>query len=439
MNKQIQYSRELPVMVETDVFIAGGGPAGVSAAVAAAETGAKVFLAEGSFAFGGAAATMLIPAFMEFSNGREFLAEGIGRRVFTYLAEKSPEKAKEFCPMSIPVETLKLCYDEMMEACGAEFVFGTQILDVITANGAVDYVICADKKSCYAVKAKVYIDCTGDGDLCFHAGAEYQQGGEKGEVMGTTLCGLWHGIRWEDVVRPDSRRLEEAFTDHVFTQEDLHLPGMWAISEGLGGSNAGHIFGIDGTDAKSLTQGIVKARRQLLEYRQYYREYLSGYENAELVISAQQLGVRETRRIQCDYQLVLQDFLDRAVFQDEIGRYSYNVDIHAGTATLADYELFAKEHSGFRYKPGESYGIPYRSLPVKDFSNLLTAGRCIDTDRHMQSSVRVMPGCYITGQAAGAAAAVCVQAGTDVHGVDISQVQKALIKLGAYLPNYKEN
>lgn len=326
----------------------------------------------------------------------------------------------------------------MMEECGAQYCFNTQVIDVAVANGEIQHVICAGKGAIYAVKAKVYIDCTGDADLCAYAGAEFEQGGENGEVMGSTLCGLWTGIQWENVVSPDSRMLEQAFKDQVFSQNDLHLPGMWPIAKGVGGSNTGHVFGVDGTNADSLTKGMVEARKRMQEYRRYYREYLSGFENAELVCSAPQLGIRESRRVVCDYRLVLQDFLDQAVFPDEIGRYSYNIDIHANTVGLDDYELFEKEHTTYRYKVGESYGIPYRTLPVKGFSNLLTAGRCICSDRYMQSSVRVMPGCYITGQAAGTAAAICALENVNVHDAPVKKIQKQLKKLGAYLPNYQE-
>ena len=230
--------------------------------------------------------------------------------------------------------------------------------------------------------------------------------------------------------------LERAFADGVFTQNDLHLPGMWPISRGIGGSNAGHVFGVDGTDSESLTHGMLQARKQLREFRRYYRDYLSGFEDAELVCSAPQLGIRESRRAVCDYRLTLSDFLERAVFPDEIGRYSYNVDIHANTVGVEDYELFEKEHTAYRYQPGESYGIPYRTLAVKGLENLLTAGRCICTDRYMQSSVRVMPGCFITGQAAGAAAALSARGEGNVHKVPVNMVQEQLLQMGAYLPNY---
>ena len=117
------------------------------------------------------------------------------------------------------------------------------------------------------------------------------------------------------------------------------------------------------------------------------------------------LGVRESRRITCDYTLNVNDFISRAVFEDEIGRYCYPVDIHVMNTDKKEYERFEKEYETLRFKKGESYGIPFRSLVPKSFSNVLVAGRCIGTDRQMQASVRVMPGCFITGQAAGTAAA----------------------------------
>lgn len=289
------------------------------------------------------------------------------------------------------------------------------------------------------MRAKVFIDCTGDGDLSKLAGAEFRFGEEgTGEVMATTLCGIWEGADFSRATGSQTKRLEDAFRDHVFTNIDRHHSGMWKIKEGITGSNCGHIYDIDGTDSDSMTGAMIAARRQLREYRRYYREYVEGYENLELVISASQIGIRETRRILCDYVMTLDDFNARASFEDEIGRYCYPVDIHSGKNTDEGYRKFATEHANLRYKTGESYGIPYRALTVRSFDNLLVAGRCISTDRYMQSSVRVMPGCYITGQACGAAAALAVSGDTTIRGIDISALQSALLKGGAFLPNCKE-
>lgn len=419
-------------------MVIGGGPAGVAAAVAAARQGAAVFLAENAGSFGGAAANALIPLFMQFTDGVHFLAGGIGQEVRDYIGTHCPESMKPYCPDSIPIETLKRCYDDLVIQSGVQFSFFTSVLDAVTEQGRIKYAVCHSKSEIYGVKAKIFIDCTGDGDFCAMAGAEFQMGDEEGGVMASTLCGLWANIDWDRVQLPDSRRLEDAFRDGIFTNEDRHLPGMWPIGAGIGGSNTGHLYGIDGTRGDSLTQGMVLGRRQIQEYRKYYREYLEGYEKAELVFSAPMLGVRESRRIVGDYLLNVEDFLSRAVFPDEIGRYCYPIDIHSSTNTNAGYEEYAKTFAQMRYQPGESYGIPYRSLMVKGFDNLLTAGRCISTDRQMQASVRVMPGCFITGQAAGVAAALSAAGEGDVRKIDCRQLQKNLKALGAYLPNAAE-
>ena len=448
---ELTYTKTLNVRYDVDVFVAGGGPAGIAAAVSCARQGRSVFLAESFSAFGGAAVTMLVPAFMTFGDGIHFLAGGIGREVYDRIGAEAFPAFRKYCPGSIPVETLKRIYDDMVTEAGVRYLFHTNVIDAVTEEGRILYVVCAAKGSVFAVKAKVYIDCTGDGDLAYYAGAQCEYGDENGRTMAATLCGLWTGIDWSRVKKPDGRNLDRAFEDRVFTNEDRHLPGMWPLMEettdgngnhvpnGLGGSNAGHVYDVDAREAASLTEGIVRGRKQLLEYRKYFREYLDGYENAEMVYSASYLGILESRRIVCDYTMVLEDFRRQAVFEDEIGRYSYNIDIHSPTNDRAGYETFIRDHTSLRYKAGENYGISYRALAVAGIENLLTAGRCIGTDRYMQSSVRVMPGCYITGQAAGiAAAVVCDARGTDVHRADVHEVQKRLAAMGAYLPNYQE-
>ena len=134
---------------------------------------------------------------------------------------------------------------------------------------------------------------------------------------------------------------------------------------------------------------------------------------------------------------MLDDFQKRADFEDEIGRYSYPVDVHASDASKESYSKFEKDFIGLRYKKGESYGIPYRILTPKGLSNVLVAGRCVSCDRYIQASIRVMPGCYITGQAAGAAAAIAAERNTDTRGFDVRELQLRLKRLGAFLPNFK--
>ncbi len=164
--------------------------------------------------------------------------------------------------------------------------------------------------------------------------------------------------------------------------------------------------------------------------------YLKGFENVRLVDTGSLLGVRETRRITGDYVLSIADYKARAVFPDEIGRYAYAIDIHPLTTDKASYEKHRKEFDEeYRYKKGESYGIPYRVLTPKGFGNLLVAGRCVSTDQLVHGSLRVMPGCFITGQASGVAAAMCANDAKPVHAVDVKELQRRLKAFGAYLPN----
>ena len=203
----------------------------------------------------------------------------------------------------------------------------------------------------------------------------------------------------------------------------------------MGGGNIGHTFDLDGTDEVSLTRALLWGRKALREYELYYKKYLIGFEEMELAGTGSLLGVRETRRIVGDYVLDLDDFKRLSVFEDEIGRYSYPVDIHIAKPDKKSYDEFHKEFSTLRLGKGESYGIPYRILTPKGLANTLVAGRCVSTDRSMQASIRVMPGCYITGQAAGVAAAMAARSGCDTRSIDAGDLQARLKAMGAYLPN----
>ena len=433
----ITYTRNIPLRHEVDVFVAGGGPSGVAAALAASRLGKKVFLAESQGVLGGAATAGLVPAFAPFDDGVNPLAAGIGLEIRKMVRKDVPVNTY-WTP--IQVEELKRAYDEVMGASNVDYSLFTTVVDVTATDGHIDYVLLSAKSGLFAVKAKVYVDCTGDGDLCAMAGGKFEMGDEEGQVMPSTLCSLWDNIDFARVTLSDGAKLDEAFRDGVFTYQDRHLPGFFPVDKekGVGGGNLGHTFGVNPVDERSLTKAVTWGRKSMLEYGRYYREYMPGYEKVNLLVTGTVLGVRESRRITCDYTLSGQDFLDRAVFEDEIGRYCYPVDIHVMKTGDDEYKRFLEEYQQkFRYGKGESYGIPYRSLVPVSLDNALVAGRCMGTDRQMQASIRVMPGCFITGQAAGAAAALAADAG-ETRKVAAPVLQEKLISLGAYLPNFKK-
>jgi len=434
----VTYQKQVPVRHDVDLFVAGGGPAGIAAALAAVREGRSVFLAEGQSCLGGMGTAGMIPAFMTFGDGVNFLADGIGREILDNLtAEKGPQHPTH--ATAIPAEMLKRVYDRMLVQAGVQFSFHVQVVDVLCNQGHVEMAICNGKSGFFAVKAKIFVDATGDGDLSVWAGAPFEKGDQDGNMMPGTLCSLWSGVDFEQYtasgVSPRSK-LEEAFDKGVFTVHDPHHPGMWRVGRQVAGGNIGHAFGVDATDERSLTKYLIEGRERLPEFERFYREYIPGFQDIELVGSGSLLGIRESRRILGDYVLNVEDFRKRAVFDDEIGRYCYPVDIHPYRPSAETYAAFEKEFKeNLRYKQGESYGIPYRCLTPLKTDNLLVAGRCISTDQKIQGSVRVMPGCYITGQAVGIAAALCCENRCDTRSISISELHQRLKKIGAFLPN----
>ena len=439
----VRYSRQVPVKVEADVMVCGGGPAGVAAAVAARSLGAKVFLAEGFTCFGGLGTAARVPVFMQWGDGVRDLACGFGTRFRDRLAKAGGMIGQS---QAFDFETVKREYDAVVAESGADFLFETRVIDVAMDGDGIGHAIVAAPSGIWAAKAKVFVDATGNGDVAVQAGARFEKGDADGRMMPASLLSAWAGVDWERWVnerprqsQPFGAELARASADGVFREPDLHMTGLYRFPNGYATANIGHVFNLDGTDERSLTAGYVRGRESMLEYQRYFREYLKrGLENVRLVETAAKMGVRETRRIAGDYVMTLEDYMKRAVFDDEIGRYCYPIDIHPSSADKAAYERHRSEFDKlYRYARGESYGIPYRILCARGVRNLLVAGRCVSTDQKVQASIRVMPACYVTGQAAGMAAALAANASGDVHTVNVRELQRKLAGWGAYLPNAK--
>ena len=442
----MKYEKNIENNYDVDVLVAGGGPAGVAAAWACATKGCNVLIIENSGCFGGMGTIGKVPMFTMFTDGVNFLSGGFGKLIYDKCFENdavSPDDYKDNKlkqgSFSIQAEKLKKIYDDVITKSGAKVLFYTKIIDAVTFDGKVEYAICSGKSSIFSVKAKVYIDCTGDGTFSYYCGAEYEKGDSNGKMQPGTLCTEWSDIDWDKAKQSgnhglwptNEKFLDKAFEDGIFSVNDKHLPGIWRTGESTGGGNTGHAVGVDGTDEVSLTRATIEERARIWEYQEYYRKYLSGYENARITGSGEVLGIRETRRIKGLYTLTKEDYLKRADFDDEIGRYSYQIDLHASDSKELknNMELF----KSLCYKPGESYGIPYSSLVPKGFDNLLVAGRCISCDRYMQASIRVMPGCFITGQGAGIAAYLAVKNHQCVYDVNIKWLKEELREIGAFI------
>lgn len=436
----VPYSRSLTIKEETDVLVCGGGAAGVAAAVAARAAGAKVLMLEGFTCFGGMGTAARVPLFMQFGDGVRDLACGFGTRFRDRLRKSGGMRGQA---AAFDFEVVKREYDKVVMESGADFLFSTRVIDVVVQDGRIAYAVVAAPSGMWAVKAKVYVDATGNGDVAVQAGVPFAKGDESGHMMPASLLSSWDGVDWDrwskerpSRSQPFGAELARAAADGVFKEPDLHMTGLYRFEGGHATANIGHLFGLDGTDERSLTKGYVRGRESMAEYQRYFREYLKrGMENIRLAETAALMGVRETRRIAGDYELTISDYMRRAKFHDEIGRYAYPIDIHPSSADPAAYAKHREEFDRlYQYKRGESYGIPYRILCAKGVRNLLVAGRCVSTDQKVQASIRVMPACYITGQAAGFAAAMASAADGDVHAVDTEVLRGNLRNYGAYLP-----
>ena len=428
----LNYNKALEVRYEADVLVAGGGPAGIAAAVMAAEAGARVILIEQSGSFGGAGTLGMVPEIMNFDDGENFLCGGFGRRVHDALFP--PCKFIREWMIASP-EVTKRLYDKMIEEAGVTYLFFNKLTDAVTEGGRITHVIVSAPEGVYAIKAKYFIDTTGNGALSALAGCTFEYGDVNGICMPATLCSLWGNVDFDALdIEQQREGVEKAFHDGVLSQYDTILPGMKPIFPEcqVAGGNIGHAFAVNDTESRSISDAMVLSRKILAEYERYYKNYVIGCENATLLRSADVLGIRESRRVHTDKTLTQEAFFAKEPFADEIGRYSYPVDIHPMTADAEGMENFEKSIQ-LRHGKGENYSIPYGAIVAKDMDNLFVAGRSIGADRAMQASVRVIPGAYITGQAAGIAAALCAKAECDAHSLDVKELQKKLKQAGAYL------
>lgn len=419
----VEYKKTLEIKYNADVVVAGGGPAGVAAAVLAARCGKKVVIIETTGTFGGSSMLCNVPELMNFDDGEKFICHGFGREIFDGLGYVHENKRR--WPLVKP-EKLKRLYDKLINDAGVTTLFYTKVVDAICDGDKITHLLVSGVEGVYAVSGKMFVDCTGSGALCAMAGVEYEYGDDEGKAMSATLCSLWGGVDFSKK-GIDGDYYEKAYAEGVFSQYDPILPGIKANFPeiGVGEANAGHCFGVDDTDTESMTSATFHGRKILEEYENFYNNYVPGCEKAILIKSADFIGIRESRRIKCEYMLNQDDFFSTEPFYDEIGRYSYPVDIHPMSTDKQAVEDFHKSLT-LHHKSGETYSIPYRCLVPVGVRNLLVAGRSMGVDRAMQASIRVIPGCYITGQAAGVAAAVCVEDNCCAKDADTEKIKTLL-------------
>lgn len=446
-SSQHHFARTLHQEEGWDVLVLGGGPAGCTAAAAAARAGAKTLLVESTGCLGGMGTSGLVPAWTPFSDKEKVIYRGLAEKVFRECCagmSHLPKNAVDW--VAIDPERLKRVYDDLVTQAGANVRFHTQLAAVERSGDIIDSVILANKSGLSVCRAKVYIDCTGDADLCAWAGADFQKGNAQGErLMPATHCFILTNVDTEVLQsRPNihGNNPQSLIYDILKSGKYPLIPDSHACVAVIGartvGFNAGHIWNVDNTNPHSVSNALIQGRKMAEQYRQALAEYYpEAFAHAFLVTTGSLMGIRETRRITGDYVLTLEDFIARRTFPDEICRNCYFIDVHwAKDEISARPDEYAKwDAKCLYYHPGESHGIPYRSLIPVGLDNVLVAGRSISCEQIVQGSIRVMPVCLAMGEAAGlAGATAATQHAGFVREIDPHQLRAELRDAGAYLP-----
>ncbi len=416
--------------VETEVLVAGGGPAGCMAAVAAARDGAKVTLLESGTCLGGMATAGMVSKWAPFTDKEKVIYKGLPIELMERYKKAAGIPEEKWDWVTIDPEILKIVYDELLEEAGVKVLFGTQVVDAVTENGVIRCVVAANKAGLTPYKAKIYIDCTGDGDLAARAGARIEMSDENGNIQPASLCFMIANARYTPVSlssNPKEGLWATVRAEGKFPLTCKHfIPAFLTEDHSVILANAGHLADVDSTDPEALSDAYRLGRKTAHAYLAALKHYLpEEFKDARIVATAPEMGTRESRRVMGDYVFTVEDYLARRSFEDEIGRNCYWIDCHAKKGTVNPVKIPEEQK---HYAPGESHGIPWRCLVPKGLENLLVAGRCLSVERMALATLRVMPNCLATGEAAGHGAAIAAAEGLSVHAVPASRVQEKIGK-----------
>ena len=423
-----------------DLIVAGGGLTGTAAAVAAARGGLHVLLVEQSGALGGAACTCLINPFMPYSTvlPTESHPEGahvaLSRGLFAEITDRL--RARGECAVTVnqrgecttfSEEHLKLVLDQMTEEANVNVLFHATLCGVEKDGETLRAVQVITKAGVLRLSADLFIDCTGDADLAVMSGCPYHLGRADRLCQPMTLCFRLGNIdteafraNYQDVQRVYREWQAAGKTDNP--RENVLT--FATLNKGVVHFNTTRIVKLDPTDPFAVSKAERMARRQMEDIWRMLRESFDFCKNAELLMSASQIGVRESRMIDGKHLLTVEELKACTRFPDAIAAGNYDIDIHnpEGSGT-----------SHYYFPNGQYYTLPYRSLCPLNAENLLVAGRCISSTHEAQASYRVMPIVTCLGEAAGTAAAVAHKMNAPLHEVDMNALQQTLRANNAFI------
>lgn len=435
-------ARQIPVMAETDVLVVGGGPGGLSAALAAAREGVDTMLVERYGCFGGVITQAMIGTIAWYRSSSETVdAGGIGVE-FERRAKEMGASTTVFFYEILDTEIFKYIADRMLQEAGVVPLLHCPTVDPILEGDTIKGVITESKSGRAAILAKRVIDATGDADIASRAGAPFRldpkhtleevsvsfgcSGVDIEKFFDYTLKKPSSIADWGDA---SGKKEEDEFSTYLVepfrkAKEAGEIPeyprieSFWSGFTDAGeitSMNAIHIPDVDSTDVWDLTRAEIEGRRQVMWAVAALKKYTPGFARARLRTMGASLGTRESRKIVGRYNLTEHDVLNQARFEDSIGIFP---------------EFLDGNDIAIMPSTGRYFQVPYGVVLPQKVENLLVSGRCVAGDKVSHAATRQMMCCAVTGQGAGIAAAVSLKSGVTCREVDVSRVQKRLVRQG---------
>ena len=437
----LEERRETPVLGEYEVVVLGGGPAGIAAAAAAGRAGCATILVERYGFLGGAGTAAGVTNFC----GLHANVHGEHRQVVHGMCDEILDRLQRLGGLAAPhgifndriraqaydVSAYKIAADELLLGAEVKLLFHAMGVGVSKSQKSeIEALIVETKSGRGAILGKVFIDCSGDGDLAAWAGAPFELGDGKGNLLYPSTMYRIGGVdaaragnAWDHIaaLMDEAERKGKRFPRKKPIVRPQPNGAEWRANLTQIRNPDGSA--VSGIDAEQLSFGEVEGRRQVRDTFEFIRASAPGFERAYIADIAPQIGIRETRRVRGAYLLTEDDVLDCADFPDTIGVNGWPVEAHvAGNVEF----VFQRNSRGYNQ-------LPYRMLLPLKVDNLLVAGRCASMTHGAQSAARVSGACFAMGQAAGTAAYLALKHGTTAGEVDTKKLQDVLEANGAWL------